>query len=47
VNDYWAPLQALIDHVISEGFASDINKSYYKTVSSVEELTDDLRNLRA
>lgn len=47
VNDYWAPLEALIDHVIAEGFASDINKSFYKTVSSVEELTEDLRALRS
>jgi len=46
VNDYWAPLEALIDHVIAEGFASDINKSYYKTVSSVEELTADLLSTR-
>lgn len=47
VNDYWAPLEALIDHVIAEGFASDINKSFYKTVSSVEDLTAELRALRA
>ncbi|MEM5475120.1 TIGR00730 family Rossman fold protein [Pacificibacter sp. AS14] len=47
VNDYWAPLEALIDHVIAEGFASEINKSFYKTVSSVEELTADLLSERA
>lgn len=47
VNDYWAPLEALIDHIIAEGFAGEINNTYYKTVSSVEELTADLRSLRA
>ncbi|RPE71566.1 hypothetical protein EDD53_0687 [Pacificibacter maritimus] len=46
INDYWKPLEALIDHVIDAGFADEVNKTYFKTVHSVEDLTEDLRRLQ-
>jgi len=44
---YWKPLEALIDHVIDEGFAPLSTSSYFETVETVEELVERLRNLRA
>ena len=46
VNDYWKPLEGLIDHVIDHGFADEINKTYFKTVQTVDELTAELRGLQ-
>lgn len=43
---YWAPLEALIDHAISEGFAGSETRGFYTSVDSVEALFSALRDLR-
>lgn len=40
---YWTPLNALIDHVIAEGFAADSLKIQFSTVADVPALTEALR----
>lgn len=45
-DDYWKPLEALIDHVIEEGFAPRATAHYFKTVHTIEELTEALRVVR-
>jgi len=42
-DGYWAPLIALLDHIISEGFAEGSLRDYFSVVDSVEALTDALR----
>lgn len=42
IEGYWNPLLALLDHVISEGFADASIKSYFKTCDSVEETITSL-----
>lgn len=46
-DDYWAPLETLIEHVVTEGFAAQSLKDHFTTVSTVEELATSLRALRA
>jgi uncharacterized protein (TIGR00730 family) len=46
VNDYWKPLEGLIDHVIDHGFGDEIYNTYFKTVQTVDELTAELRGLK-
>ncbi|WP_417242833.1 TIGR00730 family Rossman fold protein [Celeribacter sp.] len=46
-DDYWAPLQGLVDHVIAEGFAADSLATLFHTISSIGELAAALRALRA
>lgn len=46
IDDYWAPLNALIEHVIAQGFAADTTAQLYKTISSIEALTEALRAIR-
>ncbi|WP_417257310.1 TIGR00730 family Rossman fold protein [Celeribacter sp.] len=47
IDDYWAPLEGLIDHVIAEGFAAADLKTSFQTISSIGELKAALRALRA
>jgi len=37
-GDYWGPLLALIDHMISEGFVGEKFRAYLTVVESVDEL---------
>ncbi|WP_417261117.1 TIGR00730 family Rossman fold protein [Celeribacter sp.] len=46
-DGYWQPLEALIDHVIDEGFAPLSTSSYFETVETVEALVAALRARRA
>ncbi|WP_460273746.1 LOG family protein [Celeribacter sp. ULVN23_4] len=46
-ENYWKPLEALIEHIIDEGFAPLSTAHFYETVQTVEELTEALRLLRA
>ncbi|ATG46666.1 TIGR00730 family Rossman fold protein [Celeribacter ethanolicus] len=43
---YWKPLEALIEHVIDEGFAPLSTAQYYETVQTVGELAEALRTAR-
>jgi hypothetical protein len=43
VNGYWDPLTALVDHVVTQGFADDSLRRNFTVVSSVEELVDRAR----
>lgn len=45
VGGYWRPLQSLIEHLISEGFADPSLLSLYQKVDTVPELIDALRKL--
>jgi uncharacterized protein (TIGR00730 family) len=45
IDGYWEPLLALIDHIIAEGFAGAENKTFFKVMSSVEDVMEDLRTL--
>ena len=38
IEDYWAPLIALMDHVINQGFADATLRDYFTVVGSVDEL---------
>jgi uncharacterized protein (TIGR00730 family) len=38
IAGFWRPLLALIDHVITQGFASPTDRQLYKVVQSVSEL---------
>ncbi len=40
---YWLPLMQLMEHVIAQGFADPMLRSYTQTVDSVQELTIALR----
>lgn len=40
---YWAPLLALLDHIIAEGFADPVVKTYFSVAADVTELTASLR----
>ena len=39
INGYWDPLLALLDHVISEGFADASLQDYFSTLDTVADLT--------
>lgn len=43
IDNYWAPLMALIDHIIDEGFADAPVRNFVQVVDSVEELRAALR----
>ncbi|MEL7115466.1 MAG: TIGR00730 family Rossman fold protein [Pseudomonadota bacterium] len=43
-DDYWAPLVALLDHVIAQGFAEAGLRDYIRVAHSVDELMSDLRD---
>ena len=43
VNGYWQPLAALVQHIITQGFAEDTMLSYYSTVPDVPALVARLR----
>jgi len=45
-DGYWKPLEGLIEHIISEGFAPMSTPSYFETVETVEELVAALRAVR-
>ncbi|MCT8160230.1 TIGR00730 family Rossman fold protein [Pseudoruegeria sp. SHC-113] len=42
--DYWAPLAALMDHVVEEGFADATIKDFYRMFDDVPALTEALRS---
>lgn len=41
-EEYWSPLDTLVRHVVSSGFAEESVLSFYSLVSSVDELTGAL-----
>ncbi|QDC09207.1 TIGR00730 family Rossman fold protein [Oceanicola sp. D3] len=41
-NGYWSKLTDLIEHVVASGFAGDDILGFFKTVDTVEELTEAL-----
>ena len=43
VENYWAPLIALMDHIIAEGFADPSLKTLFAVCMSVDETADYLR----
>ena len=43
VENYWAPLIALMDHIIAEGFADPSLKTLFTVCMSVDETADYLR----
>ena len=43
VNGYWQPLAALVQHIITQGFAEETMLSYYSTVPDVPALVARLR----
>ncbi|WP_417267582.1 TIGR00730 family Rossman fold protein [Celeribacter baekdonensis] len=45
-DGYWKPLEGLIEHIISEGFAPMSTSSYFETVETVEELVAALQAVR-
>jgi uncharacterized protein (TIGR00730 family) len=45
VAGYWAPFQAMVDHIVEQGFARSAIFSLYETVSSVAELIPTIRRL--
>lgn len=42
IDGYWTPLVALVDHVISQGFADESLHGFFKIVDDIPELMDDL-----
>ena len=44
VAGYWAPLRALLDHVIAEGFAEASLRDYFAAVPDVATLEESLRD---
>ena len=44
INNYWAPLIALVEHMIAKGFADASFRDYMSVVDGVPDLTDALRN---
>ncbi len=42
INGYWGPLTALIDHVISQGFAEASLRSFFQRTETVTELQEAL-----
>ena len=38
IAGYWAPFQALVEHIVTAGFAGAASLGLYRTVGSVEEL---------
>jgi uncharacterized protein (TIGR00730 family) len=40
VAGYWQPLVALIDNVISKGFADESLRGFFKVASTVDEISD-------
>lgn len=42
IEGYWAPLIALMDHVIDQGFADASLKDYFTSVDNVPDLADAL-----
>jgi uncharacterized protein (TIGR00730 family) len=47
IAGYWQPLIALLDHVITQGFAEDNIKGFIETVGDVEGLMAKLAALSA
>lgn len=45
IDGYWQPLVALVDHVITEGFASDSLKALFAVVPDVNSLITGLKTL--
>jgi len=43
INGFWDPLKALVDHVVTEGFAEATLLDYVTVVDDVPALTDALR----
>lgn len=43
-DGYWQPLIALVDHVITEGFADDNLRAFVTPVDSVDQLAVELRS---
>lgn len=41
-ESYWTPLIALLDHVITEGFAGDTLRDFLTTVETVDQLEEVL-----
>ena len=39
---YWAPLIALLDHIIAQGFASESLKDHFRVIDTVEALSQAL-----
>lgn len=46
INEYWQPLVALIDHMITKGFADNSFKESFVIVNSVETLLSHLKRDR-
>ena len=44
VNSYWDPLIALIDHVITQGFADHSIRDFYSVAGTVEEAVTALKS---
>ena len=44
IEGYWTPLIALIDHVVSQGFASESVKNFFQVAETVQETVDLLRS---
>lgn len=44
VESYWAPLTALVDHVVAEGFAAESLRGYIRTVADAAALEAALRD---
>ena len=42
INGFWRPLEALLEHVIKEGFADDSLQSLVTSVKSVDDLVAEL-----
>jgi len=43
IDDYWAPLMQLLDHVIAQGFADASLRGFVQTPDSVQDLSTALR----
>jgi uncharacterized protein (TIGR00730 family) len=44
IDNYWAPLMGLIDHIIAEGFADEPVRNFVQVIESVEDLRAALRS---
>lgn len=38
IDGYWAPLRALVEHVIATGFTSPVARTYFRVVTEVEAI---------
>lgn len=47
VAGYWRPLTALVAHVVDQGFAAPSLKTLYRTVPTIDALTEAVRALRS